>query len=58
MEKRNERVLAYTLARVIDIDELAEVSGGGAGRAQMTSKQTVKATNAGIDVAYDVSVDW
>ena len=58
MEIKKERVLAYTLARTINNDELADVSGGGG----MTSKQTLRPTlNGGIrttDVFVDISVDW
>lgn len=58
MKNEKERVFAYTLAKEIDNSELTEVSGGSS---QTTSKQTVRATGGsgqGVDVAYDVSVDW
>lgn len=59
MENQNERVLAYALATTIENDELENVSGGGG--AQMTSRQTVKASAHGgpsADVFYDVTCDW
>ena len=58
MKKELDRVFAYTLAKEIALDELDEISGG---TAQMTTKQTVRATgfNAqGADGVYDVTVDW
>lgn len=58
MEKTNERVLAYTLAKELGNDELSEVSGGSS---KMTTRQTVRATGGsgqGVDVFYDVTVDW
>lgn len=54
-----ERVFAYTLAKTIDNDELAKVSGGYA--ATVTHSETVKGTGGsgqGIDVSYDQSIDW
>ncbi|AHE66201.1 hypothetical protein [Legionella oakridgensis] len=58
MEDNNVRVLAYTLARIIDNNELSKVSGGAS---QMTHSETVKGTGGsgqGVDVVYDQSVDW
>lgn len=42
MTDRKERVFAYTLAKTIDNDELANVSGGYA--ATFTHSETVKGT--------------
>ncbi len=57
MEKQKGRVLAYSLATVLDKESLSTISGGGG--AQMTSRQTVKITGAqSPDIAYDVAVDW
>lgn len=56
METKQERVLAYKLARTIDKDELADVAGG----AIMTGKQSVRPSGVigNWDVSWDVSVDW
>lgn len=59
MQNQN-RVLAYTKATVIKKEELTNITGGD-GKINMTSRQTIRATNGaapGIDVAYDVGVDW
>ena len=56
--ENKKRVFAYTLAKKIDDAALAEVSGGGA---PWTTKQTVQVTGSqglGMDVAYDVALDW
>jgi bacteriocin-like protein len=58
MKKEKERVFAYTLAKEIDVKDLAQISGGSA---QTTYAQTIKATGSsdtGIDIQYDVTVDW
>ncbi len=58
MESNQERVLAYQLARVIEHDELGEVSGGS----HMCSHMTMRPSGAGglqdVDGTLDVSVDW
>ncbi|WP_019217967.1 bacteriocin [Legionella tunisiensis] len=59
MTESKERVFAYTLAKTIDNDELAKVSGGYA--ATTTHSETVRATGGsgqGVDVLYDQSIDW
>lgn len=53
MERNSERVLAYTLASSIPLEDLEAVSGGGSAR---TAGQTVRATGdsaRGLDVQYD-----
>ena len=59
MEKNQKRVFAYTLAKTIDHDELADVSGGGG--SNMTGHTTL-APSAGSamswDASWDVSIDW
>lgn len=57
MEPNQPRLLAYTLAKSIDLDELTEVTGASM---QMSTKKTTLFTGhyeAGMDVEYDVSVD-
>ena len=57
--KKNERVLAYTVASVIEQDELQQVSGGAS--AGMSTRQSVHAsavTLADADMTYDVVADW
>lgn len=59
MTDSKERVFAYTLAKTIDNDELANVSGGYA--ATFTHSETVKGTGGsgqGVDAWYDQSIDW
>lgn len=61
MENKSERVLAYTLAKTMDINELSEVSGGGgASQLKMTSRTTLKAsgTNGSWDTFLDGVLDW
>jgi bacteriocin-like protein len=58
MKNEKERVFAYTLAKEINIKDLAQVSGGAA---QMTYVQTVQGTgnsDTGLDVRYDCTFDW
>ena len=56
MEIKQERVLAYKLARTIDKEDLADVAGGQI----MTGKQSIKPSGASgnWDFSWDVSVDW
>ncbi|OGV46049.1 MAG: hypothetical protein A3F46_02950 [Legionellales bacterium RIFCSPHIGHO2_12_FULL_42_9] len=59
MEKNQNRVFAYTLAKTIDHKELADVSGGGG--LNMTGHSTVTASaGSGLtwDTSWDVTVDW
>jgi hypothetical protein len=62
MENAKNRVLAYTLAKTIDSNDLAKVSGGNddAGL-KLSNKQSVYPSGSsaeGLDVRCDVSVDW
>lgn len=54
MEKK-ERVLAYSMAKVIDSSELSDVSGGS----NWSHHNTVRASGStgAMDVFVDVSVD-
>lgn len=58
MEKNQNRVFAYTLAKTMSNEDITEVSGGAA---QMTVHPTMKATLAGpassTDVSYDANQD-
>lgn len=57
MEYQHGRVLAYTLAKVMDSDDLRHVSGGFSnGTAKMTFKVTGHALQS-PDVQYDDTVD-
>ncbi len=53
MERNEERVLAYKLAKEIDLKDLEEVSGG-------SIQPTVKITgsNTSPDGVVDVTADW
>ena len=60
MESRKERVLAYSMAKVIGDDELAAVSGGGAGPGHMSHIMTLagsagsgQPTMAHLDAKWD-----
>lgn len=54
MEKRNERVLAYKLAKEIDNDELDNVSGGSVHKTTRVTGDSAR----GPDCEVDVTVDW
>lgn len=58
MESKKERVLAYTLAKVIKDEELVEISGGN-GRMDPTSRGTYFFTGGhqGSDVVNDTRFD-
>lgn len=56
MENKKGRTLAYTLAKVIHVDELAKIAGGGGGQ-QMTSRLTTKVTMPSGEVVVDVTPD-
>ncbi|ASQ44605.1 hypothetical protein [Legionella clemsonensis] len=59
-ENNNERVFAYTSAKVIEHDDLDRVSGGG-GSSYLTTKATVAPTGSSprdIDGRGDVTFDW
>ena len=65
MEEQQDRVLAYVLARPVEIDQTAldNIAGGGQGPiGQMCSRECIRATGAGglanMDVVGDVTVDW
>ena len=55
MEKVEERVLAYKLAKEIDLKDLAEVSGGNA-TVQKTGGPT--GNEKSLDGQLDTTVDW
>lgn len=58
MEKNNERVLAYTMAKQLSEKEMMEVSGGAA---NYTTQRTVRATGVGgqgVDGVVDITIDW
>lgn len=60
MKNNKDRMFAYTLAKTIENEELAKVSGGS-GKADITYTTTVKATGGSgpiTDGAIDQSVDW
>jgi hypothetical protein len=57
--KKNERVLAYNMASVIELESLQQVSGGAS--SGMTHHQTVKMSSAAlpdVDAFFDVVADW
>lgn len=57
MENVDERVLAYKLAKEIDLKDLAEVSGGNANATvQKTGGPT--GTEKSLDGQIDTTVDW
>lgn len=57
MEKVDERVLAYKLAKEINLKDLAEVSGGNANATvQKTGGPT--GTEKSLDGQIDTTVDW
>lgn len=61
MEMQKERVLAYTLARVLDEKELSEVSGGGAGGVGLMSHNTTlrpSGATGSMDAFVDFHLDW
>ncbi len=58
MEKNQERVLAYSMAKPLSEKEMMEVAGGAA---TYTTKRTVRATGVGghgADGVVDITVDW
>ena len=55
MKKNNERVLAYSIAKVISLEELSSVSGSGS---NITTRETFKTTGPhGGDISHDISCD-
>ena len=58
MENKNARVFAYERAKVIEMDDLSEVSGGF----NMSHQQTLRSSGAGpihnMDASVDLVVDW
>jgi len=57
MENNRERVLAYSMAKVIDHESLSDVSGG----MQLSNTQTFGPSGGigqGADARIDVTVDW
>lgn len=57
MENKQERVLAYSMAKVIEHEELAEISGG----MHWSHRETAgpSGSSAGdYDVRVDVTIDW
>ncbi|CEK12219.1 hypothetical protein [Legionella hackeliae] len=55
METKNERIFAYTMAKILDRSDLNKVSGG---TAQATYLQTCRATGSNasdMDTLYDVT---
>lgn len=57
MEKNKERVLAYSLAKVISFEDLAAVSGGGVSCSSQTTGPSGQ-SRQDLDVRIDVHVDW
>lgn len=59
MEKENQRVFAYTLAKEVSHDELAEVAGG-ASQMKWTQRPSgrVCGSNGNWDTEIDISIDW
>jgi hypothetical protein len=56
MEKENERVLAYSMAKVIPHEDLVEVSGGMTWSRTTTvgpSGSDIKSADAHVDVTID-----
>ncbi|MDX1836008.1 MULTISPECIES: hypothetical protein [Legionella] len=58
MEKNNERVLAYSMAKPLSEKEMMEVAGGAANYTTRHTFRVTGGTGPSADVAYDVSIDW
>lgn len=60
MEKNQERVLAYQLAKQLDDVDLENVAGGGGMAWNMTHNNCghLSGTNGQWDVSVDISLDW
>ena len=58
MEIQKERVLAYTLAKVMNQNELSEVSGGGGGLWCHDMTVQASGSNGNMDTILDVHLDW
>ena len=57
MESKKERVLAYSMAKLIEQDELAEIAGGWGGH--QSSHGTGKATGgSGQGVDFRIDYTW
>ena len=58
MESKKGRVLAYSMAQVINKEDLSEVSGGS----QMTHQKTLQPSGGdgfrSMDPVLDVVLDW
>ena len=54
--KKNERILAYETAQVIKNEDLKQISGGGSGTTEYSTKQTCD-TRGNCDVGGDVRWD-
>ena len=58
MESKKGRVLAYSMAKVIDEGDLSEISGGS----NVTNHQCLRPSGAGgmqsMDVVIDITIDW
>lgn len=55
MEKQQEQVLAYTLAKEIDHDQFSNVSGGSGMTSHMTFQPS--GSTGSIDAHLDISLD-
>jgi hypothetical protein len=53
MEINNERVLAYTLASSLPLEDLEDVSGGGGARTAGGTVQVTGNSATGLDVQVD-----
>ena len=56
MEKKNDRVLAYSMAKVISVNEMSEVGGGS----HASHHETLKPSGArgSWDACIDISIDF
>lgn len=55
MEKNQDRILAYSLAKVIEISDMSEVAGGST----MSHRETMRPSGvAGWDVFVDMVIDF
>ncbi len=55
MEKNKDRILAYSLAKVIELSDMSEVAGGST----MSHRETLRPSGpAGWDAHIDVVIDF
>lgn len=58
MENKKERVLAYNRAKIIEKEDLADVSGGGWHWTHFGTGGASGGSGQGGEVHIDVTIDW